>query len=102
MQCNVNVHLMLFSVWKCHISGRQFQVRAIHCYAGKEKDGSNNWRWVLPYKDPCACTSVRIGGLNTVTPKRAFEPTYTKELLISDDVEKIREHYGLQCKGKSL
>ena len=61
---------------------------------------NGNWRWVLPYKDPCKCTKVRFGGMNIDTPKRSFDPVYVNKPLVSDDIEKIRDHYGLQCKGK--
>ena len=40
--------------------------------------------------------------MNIDTPKRSFDPVYVKEPLVSDDIDKIRDHYGLQlqCKGK--
>ena len=39
--------------------------------------------------------------MNTRTPIRPFKPTYVSKPLVSTDVAKIRQHYGLQCKGKS-
>ena len=84
------------------IPGPQHQVRAHYCDVGREKDLHGNWRWVLPYRDPCKCTKVRLGGMNIDTPERSFNPVYVNEPLVSDNIEKIRDHYGLQlqCKGK--
>ena len=42
-----------------------------------------------------------MGGMNTWTPIRPFVPTYYDSLLLSDDINKIREHYGLKCVDKS-
>ena len=81
-------------------TGHQSQVQALRCYAGREKDSGNNWRYVLPYEDPCLCTSLRLGGWNTVTPKRSFDPLYADEVIITDDVEKIRKFFGVKCKGR--
>ena len=73
------------------------------CEVGRERDQHNEWKWVLPYPNPCECTSVIMGGLNTWTPIRPFIPVYVKSPLFSDDVNEIREHYGLACdaNGKS-
>ena len=89
-----------FITFDFDISGPHVQVRAHYCYVGQERDRSNNWRWVLPYEDPCSCTSVRFSGLNIVTPERHFDPLYYDIPMISDDIMEIRDYYGLQCKGK--
>ena len=70
------------------------------CEVGQEKDENGIWKWVLPYANPCACTSVRFGGINTRTPIRPFKPTYASKPLVSTDAAKIRQHYRLHCKGK--
>ena len=59
----------------------------------------NVWRWVLPYQHPCSCTSVIMGGVNTWTPIRPFKPIYVNTPLLSDDIDKIRAHYGIICVG---
>ena len=82
------------------VTGPQVQVRAHYCDVGRERDGTNEWRWVLPYEDPCTCTSVRFGGMNVDTPERHFKLTYEEEPLISVDIEEIRDHFGLRCEGK--
>ena len=38
-----------------------------------------------------------MGGLNTWTPIRPFLPKYYDSPLLSDDINEIREHYGLNC-----
>ena len=69
------------------------------CEVGQEKDG--NGIWVLPYAEPCDCTSVKLGGMSTKTPIRPFKPLYVSKPLVSNDVARIRQHYGLQCNGKT-
>ena len=36
------------------------------------------------------------------TPERSFDPTYVEKPLVSDDLEEIRDHFGLhsRCKGR--
>ena len=74
------------------------------CEVGREKDETNTWMWVLPYPDPCLCTKVIMGGMNTWTPMRPFKPVYAKSPLLSDDVKEIRMHYNLKCEkeGKKI
>ena len=74
-------------------------VQAYVCQVGREKDDQNAWRWILPYEDPCSCTSVIMGGVNTWTPKRPFKPTYVNTPLLSDNIDEIRAHYGIKCVG---
>ena len=38
--------------------------------------------------------------MNVDTPKRSFDPVYANEPLLSDDIEEIRIHYQLNCRGK--
>ncbi len=71
------------------------------CEVGLEHNEDYQWRWVLPYKDPCECSRIRFGGANTDTPKRPFKPVYVEEPLISDNIGEIRDHYGLNCSGKN-
>ena len=84
--------------WKLLFStGYLVEVHAHICEVGNEINQHNEWKWVLPYPDPCSCTSVIMGGVNTWTPVRHFVPTYTDTPLLSEDVEEIRMHYGLEC-----
>ena len=75
------------------------QVRAHYCDVDCEITTNNKWRWFLPYEDPCQCTSVHFGCMHMKTKIRYFEPQYVDQPLVSTDTEKMREHYGLQCKG---
>ena len=70
------------------------------CPVGQENDRDNKRRWVLQYEDPCACTSVMNGGVNFKTPERSFDPMYVERPLRSNNIEEIREHYNLNCKGR--
>ena len=72
-------------------------MNAIICEVGREIDQHNEWKWALPYPDPCGCTKVIMGGMNTWKPIRPFIPLYVESPLLSDDVNTIREHYGLTC-----
>ena len=78
------------------------QVRAHTCLVGQERDHANDWRWVLPYEDPCACTSVMTGGVNFDTPERSFDPLYVNSPLRSDNINEIRKHFNINCQGKVL
>ncbi|XP_033628169.1 fibrinogen-like protein 1 [Asterias rubens] len=66
------------------------------CYYGNEPDPShgNKLRWVLPVRDPCRCTVIRIGGMNSVTPKRAFQPKYEDQPFTTKDVTEIRKKFN--------
>ena len=71
------------------------------CEVGQEKDERGKWKWTLPYAEPCKCTSVMLGGKNTVTHVRPLKPTYVDKPLLSNEIATIRKHYGLQCPGKN-
>ena len=58
--------------------------------------------WVLPYPNPCACTEVIMGGMNTWTPIRPFKPTYVYSPLISNNIKKIRKHFNLACEEEGM
>ncbi len=76
--------------------------QAFQCEVGQEPDPAKNnkMRWVLPYKDPCQCTNIIQGGLNTITPRRPFKPHYIDTPLVTSDISKIRKHYNLDCLSK--
>ena len=80
-------------------TGPLLLVKSHICEVGREKDDKNVWRWVLPYEHPCDCTQIIMGGMNTRTPIRPFIPTYADSPLLSDEVGKIWQHYGLDCDG---
>ena len=42
-----------------------------------------------------------MGGVNKWTPIRPFVPVYALSPLLSDDINAIRMHYGLQCNKES-
>ena len=73
------------------------QVNTHICEVGRVRDQYKVWKLVLPYPDPCGCTEVIMGGMNTWTPIRSFEPTYVESPLLSDDIKAIRDHYQLVC-----
>ena len=82
--------------------GPHVHVKGHTCLVGQERDHDHNWRWVLPYEDPCACTSVMTGGVNFETPERSFDPMYVEKPMWSHNIEEIREHYNLKCKGRKV
>ena len=57
------------------------------CTIGLEPDPSagNIYRWVIPVEDPCSCTEIQLGGMNTRTPGRNFEVIYFDVLMSSAD-----------------
>ena len=42
-----------------------------------------------------------IGGFNTWIHERRFVPNSADSPLVSDDIDAIRRHYGLQCDKES-
>ena len=88
--------------WKLLFStGHLTRVDANTCEVANERNRHNEWKWVLPYPNPCGCTKIIMGGMNTWTPIRPFVPTYVETPLLSHDVDEIRRHYRLKCnKGK--
>ena len=84
-----------------YFTGHCLKVNAYICEVGRERNANNEWRWVLPYPNPCECTSVIMGGVNTWTPIRPFVPVYVLSPLLSNNIEAIRTHYGLECDEKS-
>ena len=78
-------------------TGSIVQVNPHICEIGQERDQYNVWKWVLPYPDPCKCTEVIMGDMNTCTHIRPFQPTYADSPLLSNDIKAIREHYQLVC-----
>ena len=77
------------------------KVNASICEVGREKNEDNVWKWVLPYPDPCVCTRVIMGGMDTWKPIRPIVPAFTETPLLSNDVNAIRAHYGLRCETGS-
>ena len=94
-QQNTCTALLLYS------TDHYLRTNAYICEVGSERNENNEYRWVLPYSNPCECTSVIMGGVNTWTPIRPFLPVYAVSPLISDDINAIREHYGIKCEGES-
>ncbi|XP_071796120.1 uncharacterized protein [Asterias amurensis] len=67
--------------------------KGFDCSIGHERDPNegNRYRWVIPVDDPCKCTRLRVGGLNTRTPCRHFNVTYYDNFMQSDNAEEIRK-----------
>ena len=84
-----------------YLTGHFLKVNAYICEVGRERNADYEWRWVLPYHNPCECTSVIMGGMNTWIPIRSFVPVYVVSPLLSDDIETIRTHYDLECDEES-
>ncbi|XP_071797803.1 uncharacterized protein [Asterias amurensis] len=82
--------LVFFAVWILLIS-MAYTTQAMICSIGQEPDAANGnkFRWVIPVSDPCECTKIRMGGLNTRTPARPFNVTYHDTPFINDDYKKI-------------
>ncbi|XP_038066507.1 lactadherin-like [Patiria miniata] len=50
---------------------------ACPCFIGQEWDpATNRLRGAAPFKDPCQCTSVELGGVNVIRPQRPFRVSY--------------------------
>ncbi|XP_038061162.1 uncharacterized protein LOC119731933 [Patiria miniata] len=66
---------------------------AMYCEIGQEPDpaSQNRYRWVIPVKDPCQCTEVRVGSLNTRAPCRPFDIKYYDTFLHSSNQTEIRK-----------
>ncbi|XP_038061158.1 uncharacterized protein LOC119731931 [Patiria miniata] len=69
------------------------RTQAMYCEIGQEPDPAcqNRYRWVIPVKDPCQCTEVRVGSLNTRAPCRPFDIKYYDTFLHSSNQTEIRK-----------
>ncbi|XP_038061206.1 uncharacterized protein LOC119731954 [Patiria miniata] len=67
--------------------------QAMYCEIGQEPDpaSQNRYRWVIPVKDPCQCTEVRVGSLNTRAPCGPFDVRYYDTFLHSSNQTEIRK-----------
>ncbi|XP_071795749.1 uncharacterized protein [Asterias amurensis] len=76
------------------------QCDAMVCSISQEHDPSagNIYRWVVPVEDPCRCTEIRMGGMNTRTPCRNFKVIYFDiPMSTADEV-----HNLLNCSGEPV
>ncbi|XP_071797195.1 uncharacterized protein [Asterias amurensis] len=75
--------------------------QAMVCEMGQEPDSNaaHRYRWVIPVEDPCKCTEIRPGGINTRTPGRHFKVIYFDTILISNSPKEIRK--WLNCPDAS-
>ena len=71
---------------------------AMVCLIGQEPDpgSSQQLRWVIPVIDPCSCTELQLGGMNTITPYRPFNVNYFDDINLGD----IKQ--WLNCSSKFL
>ncbi|XP_033638437.1 microfibril-associated glycoprotein 4-like [Asterias rubens] len=74
---------------------------ALICTIGQERDpeSGGRYRWVIPEPDPCQCTTIRVGGLNTRRPYRPFVVTYMDTFIHSNDQAEIQT--WLNCTKKT-
>ncbi|XP_038067123.1 uncharacterized protein LOC119737101 [Patiria miniata] len=71
------------------------------CYVLGEPDPDSDdqprHRWFVPQPDPCACTEVRMGGLNARPVAKPFAVQFMDSVLVSEDQEEISSWLG--CGG---
>ena len=79
-----------------------FLCKAMSCSIGQEPDpeSHNRYRWVIPVEDPCQCTQIQLGGVNTRTPCRPFNVTYYDTFLHSNNTQEIQQ--WLNCSGTNV
>ncbi|XP_038062024.1 retinoschisin-like [Patiria miniata] len=66
------------------------------CFIGSEYNPQAGIppRWFLPYKDPCECTAIRLGGMQMpASSYRQGAPHYLKELFLSEDSDEIQAYF---------
>ncbi|XP_022083730.1 lactadherin-like isoform X2 [Acanthaster planci] len=66
------------------------------CFIGTEfkRQSGAPARWFLPFKDPCQCTAVRLGGIYTpASSYRQGAPLYLDELFLSEDPLEIQDYF---------
>ena len=63
------------------------------------QENNSDYQWVLSYKDPCESSNFWYGGGNMFTPKRSFKPVYVETPVVGDNIDEIRDHFGLNCIG---
>ncbi|XP_038053555.1 lactadherin-like [Patiria miniata] len=59
-------------------------------------------RWFLPYKDPCQCTAVRLGGMQIpASSYRQGAPYYLDELFLGEDSDEIQAYFNCALTGNN-
>ena len=71
---------------------------AVVCSISQEHDPSagNIYRWVIPVEDPCSCTEIHMGGMNTRTSGRNFKVIYFDSPTSTAD--EVHEFLNCSCK----
>ncbi|XP_038059592.1 retinoschisin-like [Patiria miniata] len=67
------------------------------CFIGSEYNPQSGIppRWFLPYKDPCECTAIRLGGTRiSASSYRKWAPFYLDELFLSEDSYEIQTYFS--------
>ncbi|XP_038060752.1 lactadherin-like [Patiria miniata] len=69
------------------------------CFIGSEYNPQSGIppRWFLPYKDPCECTAIRLGGMHI--PASSYcegAPYYLDELFLSEDPDEIQAYFNCE------
>ncbi|XP_038058794.1 lactadherin-like [Patiria miniata] len=75
------------------------------CFIGSEYNPQSGIppRWFLPYKDPCECTAIRLGGMHI--PASSYSqgaPHYLKELFLSEDSDEIHAYFKCAARATCL
>ena len=78
-------------------TGQVIPMEAYTCELGRERGQFDGLKWILDYPNPCECTRVIIGGLNTRIPKRPFVHMAVDTSLVSENIYEIRDQFNLKC-----
>ncbi|XP_038064693.1 uncharacterized protein LOC119735073 [Patiria miniata] len=94
---NINVGLLVV----CIMLGATVTTAAMVCYFGQAPDPESNdaLRWMIPIEDPCRCTEVKLGGVNTRTSRLPFKVKYYDTFLRSRNSDEIQA--WLNCNASS-
>ena len=76
------------------------------CYIGQElipNDAGLDTQWVLPYQDPCHCTSIAAGGFNALGSQKPASRRFpgvqhSPRPMFARGVGDIRVETGLECR----
>ncbi|XP_038064463.1 neuropilin-1-like isoform X2 [Patiria miniata] len=93
---NINVGLAVV----CVVLGTTVTTAETVCYFGQAPDPESNdsYRWVIPIEDPCRCTEVKLGGVNTFTSRLPFKVKYYDTFLQSRNSDEIQAWLNCTCR----
>ncbi|XP_038060850.1 lactadherin-like [Patiria miniata] len=67
------------------------------CFFGSEYNPQSGIpvNWFLPYKDPCNCTAIRLGGMSiSASSSHQGAPYYLNDFFLSEDCDEIHAHFN--------